>query len=125
MNPIAVQKRYRKRAGRVMFPTTHDLVPDPELLEPCLTVLQKLLASGNEVLVTTKPSLAVVKEICQRFERFQEQVQFRFTVGSLDGDMLAFWESGRPSFAERQDSVKWAYNQGFKTSVSMNIPRVD
>ena len=40
-------KPFRKMRGRVMFPTSHDIVDIPEVMEACLDTLRKLLESGN------------------------------------------------------------------------------
>ena len=119
LNPAACMKKYNRRSGRIMFPTTHDLVPDPEFLDPCLTVLCKLLKSGNEVLVTSKPSPVVIREINNRFSEYREQIQFRFTIGSLNSEVLAFWEPGTPPFEDRLEALKIAYTNNFKTSISI------
>jgi len=118
VNWRAVERGYGKRKGRVMFPTSHDLFPEPEYLEPCLEVLRKLLWAGNQVLVTTKPRLPVVREICRRFAGFRGQLQFRFTIGSVEPRTLAFWEPGAPPLAERLDALRLACSSGFRTSVS-------
>nr|MDO8085257.1 hypothetical protein [Candidatus Sigynarchaeum springense] len=114
-----VDKGYRKKTGRVMFPTSHDIVPDEPYFDACMTVLRKLLEAGNDVLVTTKPHLAVIKNICDTFARYKPQIQFRFTITSNDDAKLAEWEPGAPTFQERFDSLKYAFTDGFKTSVSI------
>lgn len=119
VNHKAVEKGYQKRQGRVMFPTTHDLFDAPKFLEPCLTVLGKLLESGNEVLLTTKPRLGVTKRVCEQFDHYRPNIQFRFTIGSKDDGTLQFWEPNAPSFIERLESLKLANKRGFKTSVSI------
>jgi DNA repair photolyase len=114
-----VEKNYRKRQGRVMFPTSHDITPKKEVKEACFKVLKKLLESENEVLVTLKPAYEVIKDICKKFEFFNELIQFRFTITSMNDDLLCFWEPGAPRFEERLESLKYAYTKGFKTSVSI------
>lgn len=114
-----VQKRYRKFNGRVMFPSSHDIVDIPEIKDACFTVLEKLLAVNNEVLVTTKPCLSVTKDIIEHFRIFQPQIQFRFTITSRDNELLSFWEPNAPLYEERLDSLILAYKEGFKTSVSV------
>ncbi|MHA1369295.1 MAG: radical SAM protein [Promethearchaeota archaeon] len=114
-----VNKRYSKRKGRVMFPTSHDLVPNEPFFTASMTVLKKLLIAGNDVLVTTKPHLPVIKYICEKFANFKEQIQFRFTITSLDDARLSFWEPGAPKFAERFTSLELAFQKGFKTSISI------
>ena len=123
-----VQKRYRKFNGRVMFPSSHDIVDIPEIKDACFTVLEKLLTSNNEVLVTTKPCLSVTKDIIEHFRIFQPQIQFRFTITSRDNELLSFWEPNAPPYEERLESLILAYKEGFKTSVSVepfldNVPQ--
>jgi DNA repair photolyase len=113
-----VDKSWRKCKGRVMFPTTHDLVPDDPSFEPCMTVLEKVLAAGNEVLVTTKPHVKAVVRICQDFYQYKDQIQFRFTITSIHADVLKKWEPGAPSFEERLEALEWAFHAGYKTSIS-------
>jgi len=117
----AVDKGYGKRKGRVMFPTSHDLFLPREFLEPCMVVLRKLLAAGNSVLVTTKPDPAVIREICGDpvVKNWKENVQFRFTITSLNERTAGIWEPGAPPPAARINALRHAFNEGFKTSVSI------
>ena len=55
INPASVNKKYGKKSGRVMFPSSHDITDDPKIEVACFTVLSNLLESGNEVLITSKP----------------------------------------------------------------------
>jgi len=102
-----------------MFPSSHDIVDIPEIKDACFTVLEKLLAVNNEVLVTTKPCLSVTKDIIEHFRIFQPQIQFRFTITSRDNELLSFWEPNAPPYEERLESLILAYKEGFKTSVSV------
>lgn len=111
-----VRKSQSKCDGTIMFPTTHDITP--EVLEPCLTVLGKLLDAGNEVLVVSKPHRECIREICQRFQSCRGQIKFRFSIGAADDTILAYWEPGAPSFAERCACLGIAKDHGFRTSVS-------
>jgi len=119
LNDKAVQKTYRKYNGRVMFPSSHDIVEDSTILNGCFTVLSKLLEAGNEVLITSKPLLTVVSRIIEQFEMFKDQIQFRFTITSVNPELLAFWEPNAPDYDERKRSLKLAFSNGFKTSVSV------
>jgi len=114
-----LNKKFSKYKGRVMFPSSHDIVEDPDAKEACLTVLHNLLIADNDVLVTTKPYLSVVKEITSRFDKFKETMQFRFTITSNDNEKLSFWEPNASKYEERLESLEWAYDNGFKTSVSI------
>jgi len=114
-----LNKTFKKYNGRVMFPSSHDIIDAPEAKEACFTVIEKLLEAGNELLITTKPKLSVTRDIIKRFYTFKLQIQLRFTITSLDNQLLSFWEPNAPLFEERLRSLKYAYRKGFKTSVSI------
>ncbi len=66
-----LNKTYNKRKGRFMFPTSHDITDNKKVLSACTKVLENILLSGNEVLITTKPRINVIKFICEKFNGFQ------------------------------------------------------
>ena len=111
-----LSKKYRKMNGVVMFPTTHDIAATN--LGECLTVLNKLLHAGNQVLIVSKPHLDCIQRLCSDLKEFRKQILFRFTIGSSDDAVLSFWEPNAPAYHERIESLKWAKQQGYKTSVS-------
>jgi hypothetical protein len=111
-----VNKGFRKRSGRTMFPTSHDI--DPSNLDACLTVLRRMLGAGNDVLIVSKPHLECIQRLCKELGSFKGQITFRFTIGSANDKVLKAWEPNAPSFAERLASLKFAFNAGFQTSVS-------
>ncbi|MHA1195162.1 MAG: radical SAM protein [Promethearchaeota archaeon] len=114
-----VKKHFRKRNGRFMFPTSHDITGGANIIEACLTTLKHILEPGNEVLITTKPRFEAVKRICEDFRKYKKQIQFRFTITSNNDKLLEFWEPRAPSYEERLKALKLAYEQGYKTSVSI------
>lgn len=114
-----VIQNFRRFSGRVMFPSSHDLFDIPEYEDACFTVLEKLLASGNDILITTKPRLAIIKKIETKFSQFKDQIQFRFTITSTSNDLLKFWEPNAPLFEERLKSLQYAFKKKYKTSVSI------
>ena len=114
-----VTKNYGYYHGRVMFPSSHDIVDTPEVKEACFTVIEKLLNSGNELLITSKPSLSITKEIIEEFHDYKEQIQFRFTITSTENALLSFWEQNAPPYEERLESLRLAFDESFKTSVSI------
>lgn len=116
-NQKSIDKGYKKRKGRVMFPSSHDLTE--ESVDNCLVVLEKLLKSRNMILITTKPRYGCIRLICDTFGKFKGQIQFRFTITSIDDELLEFWEPGAPSIKERFNSLKFAFSKGYKTSVSI------
>ncbi len=116
-NEKIIGKSYKKRTGRIMFPTSHDITP--QSLENCLIVLEKLIDAENDVLITTKPNFYCVRKICDAFANDKEFIQFRFTITSIHDKFLEFWEPGAPNFKERKYSLKYAFTMGFKTSISI------
>lgn len=117
IDPKKVERAYGKRKGTIMFPTTHDITG--ENLTEALTVLKKMLASGNQVLIVSKPHTWVVFQLVQELASYKDQILFRFSIGTWDDEMLSLWEPGAPSFTERFASLQMAHQHGFKTSISM------
>jgi len=99
-----------------MFPSTHDITPAN--LKSTLLIINNLLENGNKILIVTKPHLSVIEKICETFSDKKDNIFFRFTIGSCDNTTLKFWEPNATSFEERLESLKYAYDNGFKTSVS-------
>lgn len=114
-----VQKSFSKMSGRIMFPTSHDIVDIPGIREACFITLGKLLESDNEVLVTTKPRFSIIQQIDKLYSHYKEHLQFRFTITSVDDNLLRFWEPNAPLLNERLESLKYAYKREYKTSVSI------
>lgn len=116
LKPGIMNKGFGKRSGTIMFPTTHDILP--EFSAECTLALVRMLEKGNKVLVVSKPHLKCIKAICEICQPFKQQILFRFTIGSANNKVLSFWEPGAPSFEERLNCLKHAFEQGFLTSVS-------
>jgi len=104
------------RAKRVMFPTAHDITPEHLALN--LEGIATVLGRGHEILIVSKPHLACIKAICEKFADFKDRILFRFTIGSASNTILKFWEPNAPSFEERLEALKYAFECGFETSVS-------
>lgn len=117
LNEEKMHQNFKKRKGRVMFPSSHDIIP--KYKKECFVVIKKLLKAGNSILITTKPHYEVIKDLCLKFINFKELIQFRFTITSEKNTLLRFWEEGAPSFEERFKSLKFAYSLNYKTSVSI------
>jgi DNA repair photolyase len=120
INNNVLNRNFKKKSGRIMFPSTHDIIDISPYKEVCFIILKKLLESGNNLLITTKPRIRIIKEITEIYgKRFKDQIQFRFTITSFDDDLLKFWEPNAPRFEERLTSLKYAFENDFKTSVSI------
>jgi DNA repair photolyase len=105
-----------------MFPSMHDITP--AYLQTYKNTLRNLLQAGNQVLIVTKPRLAIIQELCNDFSAYREQIIFRFTITSITPTLAAYWEPGAPLPQERMDSLIHAHGAGFKTSVSVE-PMID
>lgn len=116
INSAQLIKKVKKVDGLIMYPSSHDITPIN--LQYSITFLQKLLESGNRVLIVSKPHMIVIKEICETFSKFKEHILFRFTIGSNNSNVLKFWEPNAPSYEERMNCLKYAYEHGFSTSIS-------
>jgi len=116
INHKQLNKKFNKKDGYIMFPSSHDISPDN--LKYSLVFLNNLLEKGNHILIVTKPHLSVIKEICDKYKSHKKNILFRFTIGSCKTETLRFWEPNAPSFEERLSSLKYAYELGFTTSVS-------
>jgi DNA repair photolyase len=125
MKPVMhkITKGYRKVRNNnpnlydVMFPSSHDITP--ESLDNCLIVLKKLLKAGNSVLITTKPSEECIKRIVRELEEYKPLICFRFTITSFWDRITNKYEPFAPLFVERFRSAKFAFERGFKTSLSI------
>lgn len=116
VNPNQFNRKFKKVDGFVMFPSSHDITPH-YLLES-VEFLRKIIDAGNNVLIVSKPHFEVIETICNVFVDFKKNILFRFTIGSMDSEVLDFWEPGAPDYNERKKCLKYAYEKGFETSVS-------
>lgn len=99
-----------------MFPTSHDI---SEYYLPAFRChLYNILIVGNKVVIVTKPRRSAIIAICSEFPSFRDQIILRFTIGGLDEAALKTWEPNAPSLQERLWCLKYAFEQGFRTSIS-------
>jgi hypothetical protein len=110
------KEKPKKIDGRIMFPSSHDIFP--EYIEQTIDYLKKWLSQGNEFLIVSKPRLEVIDRLTTELEKWKDRITFRFTIGSLEDDVLKFWEPDAPGFQERMASLKLAFERDYKTSVS-------
>lgn len=120
-HPVDVEKEINKDHplydGQVMFPAAHDIVP--ENIESCVKVIKKLVATGNTVLVVSKPHLECIQRLCQEFYNHRQHILFRFTITAREQEILNIWEHGAPDYQERLMCLRSAFERGFSTSVSI------
>jgi len=111
-----LDRGFTRRSGRIMFPTAHDITE--RNIDECLMVLSRMLAVGNDLLIVSKPRLTCVKRLCDELAPYREQIVFRFSIGSTQEAVLAYWEPGAASFKTRRACLQYAYARDFETSVS-------
>ncbi|WP_163338284.1 radical SAM protein [Desulfopila sp. IMCC35008] len=117
-----VNRTYPLYDGQVMFPATHDIVP--EILDDCITVIARLLQAGNRVLIVTKPHKVCIERVCSEFSSQKKQILFRLTITARNNELLQFWEPGAPGYEERKECLHIAWSRGYETSVSVE-PMLD
>ena len=113
----AFRERYPLKKGVVMFPSSHDITP--MILHRYIEILRLALEVGNQVLIVSKPHLSSIAKIVGEMVRYRAQIEFRFTIGSLDEKLTRLWEPGAPLPEERLKALSYAYDAGFHTSVSI------
>ena len=99
-----------------MFPTTHDITINN--VDEVINFLIPWLECGNEFLIVSKPDHLAMTKLLKWLEPWKEQITLRFTIGSSDEKVLAFWEPEAPTFKSRLASLIYAFERGWKTSVS-------
>ncbi len=117
-----VEKKHPHYPGQVMFPCTHDIVP--ENLEACIKVIENLLLGNNKILLVSKPHLSCITALCDHFQKDKESLLFRFTITANNNTILSLWEPFAPTYEERVASLRYAFRNGFATSVSIE-PMLD
>jgi len=121
-DPEKVKMKRNLHDGLVGFPSTHDITPSN--IDAYLSILGNLLLAGNEVLIVSKPRIDCIKRICDACYFFKDKILFRFTIGAMDDKILSFWEPKAPEYQERKECLGYAFEHGFRTSVSME-PMLD
>ena len=108
----------RRPTAKVIFPCRHEIRPGN--LQACGEALDQLLWAECQVVVCTRASWSCVAVLCNAFRRKAHLLTFRIRIGSIDDDVLAFWEPGTPCAEERIEALKYARAAGFETSVGID-----
>ncbi len=117
-----ITKNYRKvnnddpSVYDVMTPTTHDLTA--ATIDGMVIVLKKVLAAGNSVVIVSKPRLEYIQRLVEELRPWKAQIVFRFTITSINDNLMAYWEPNAPRLNERLQALQYAFDNGFTTSVS-------
>jgi DNA repair photolyase len=119
LDDIKVNKGWRSNVSRkvIMFPTSHDIFPS--MVESYIKVCRGMIRAGHTVLCVSKPRFECITKICDELINFKHGIFFRFTIGSMDNEVLKKWEPNAPPFEERLECLKYAFDKGYQTSISM------
>jgi DNA repair photolyase len=107
---------YPHKNGVIMFPTAHDITPFN--LETYLRVVKLMLAANNKVLIVSKPRFECIKRLVDELVEYKHNILFRFTICSTTPSVIEYWEPGAPTISERLESLRYAFENGYRTSVS-------
>ena len=122
VNDTAVAKNRGRSRGSIMFPSSHDITPGT--LDASLTVLQKLAAMDNTIVVVSKPHRDCIRQIREALDPWRFRILLRFTIGADDDTVLKFWEPGAPDYRERRTALRESFVEGWATSISIE-PMLD
>lgn len=108
----------RAKKNGIMFPSSHDITP--EIVDKYIYYLIKIMrTTDNWVLIVSKPHLEVIQKIMNRAQIYSDRIIFRFTITSLNPSILSYYEPNAPDINERLEALQYAWNLGWKTSVSI------
>jgi DNA repair photolyase len=120
-NEKRVEKKWRKTKNKkvIMFPSSHDIFDD--MVDKYISVVKKILDVDNYVMCVSKPRLSCIEKICNAFnnDKYRDKIFFRFTISTKDDELMRVWEKNTPFYKERLECLKYCFDKGFKTSVSM------
>lgn len=119
LNRTAINKEYRLRSPGnqpIMFPTAHDITSHNWL--EAVSVLRGVLGAGNQVLLVSKPDVAVWRSMRKALADHKGQIELRFTISALTDEVARYWEPNAPSIRERLEALQEADRDGWQTSVS-------
>lgn len=115
-------KDFRKRNDLTMYPSSHDI--RFEDIQEHIVFLKNFLRTGSPILLVTKPNYYCISTLCEELEAFKSQIEFRFTIGSDNNEVLRFYEPNTSLFSNRLFSLRLAFLKGYKTSISIE-PMLD
>ncbi len=113
----AAMTSYPARKGVIMFPSAHDITPFN--VGEYIRVATLMLEKGNRLLIVSKPRFECIEKLILAFEKYKDQILFRFTIGTIEDQVSSFWEPGAPLPVERITCLATAKDFGYRTSVSI------
>jgi DNA repair photolyase len=116
---VRVEKKWmvRKNPKMFIFPSTHDIFE--EMVEKYISVAKKIMDSGCEIILVSKPRMNCIKRICEELRHYKDKITMVFTISSHNNQILKKYEPFAPSYEERSECLKYAFEHGYETSISM------
>lgn len=122
LSKTGVKEKYKLFDKPVMCPGTHDITE--ENFDNTSMMLLRLLEAGNRVLIVSKPRTKLIEKLCKLLKKYRNKILFRFTIGAMDDKILSFWEPNAPTYNDRKEALRYAFEKGFRTSISIE-PMLD
>jgi DNA repair photolyase len=113
---VNIKEYYNKVNGVIMFPTKHDIT-EFNIIDS-IEILKTILKAGNDVLIVSKPRLDVIKKLLEELKEYKNNVEIRFSIGTLSEEDIKFFEPGASSILERFECLEIVKKYGYKLSVS-------
>ena len=104
------------RNKKVMCFGTHDI--DEHNIKEVIEVIMQLLDRGNQILIVSKPRIKPIQKLVAFFLGYRDRIEFRFSIGSQNDEVLKYWEPNAPGYKERMECIKETSTHGFITSIS-------
>lgn len=114
-----VTKRWQKTHNHkmIMFPSSHDILYD--YVDSFIQSALNILNAGHSLLIVTKPNINSITKMIQSFFNYKNKILFRLTITSKNDEILSFYEPNAPKYDERKECIINLYEEGYKTSLSM------
>jgi len=111
------RKKHKKYDTQVMCFGSHDITENNIIT--AIPIVRKLLDKDNKVVIVSKPRLSVIKQLCREFQGHKDKIVLRFTITTTNQALMSFWERNASSYKERKECLKYAYEEGWQTSVAV------
>ena len=85
------------------------------MVDDFIIVCKKLLDAGHGLVIVSKPRLECIEKICDALGEYKTQLIFRFSISTLDEELIKKYEPSAPGVEERIECLKLAFSIGFRT----------
>jgi len=117
LNSYRNTRKFKKIDGVYGYPSTHNITKNN--IDICLVTIKEILTAGNDLLLVLKPFPDVVEKLCMQLQQWKKQIEFRFTITTMDDSIIEIFEPNGPSYEERRIALNIAFGLGYKTSLSI------